>query len=130
MRRAKVVALKDITSFMKMNGSGLTKIGELDRVLGGGIVPGSLVLVGGIRELGNQPFFTGVQKSWQCQNSVLYISGEGIVAADQAACESNGRKFSENFLLLCETNLETIREVIEKNSTGYGCDRFNPDNVS
>ena len=59
-KRQDPVILKDIS--LSEDERQTTQIGELDRVLGGGIVPGSLVLVGGDPGIGKSTCFTGVQK--------------------------------------------------------------------
>ena len=74
-KRKEPVMLKDIS--LSEEERQTTKIGELDRVLGGGIVPGSLVLVGGDPGIGKSTLLLQV-----CRNladlgvSVFYISGE------------------------------------------------------
>ena len=74
-KEAEIVALKDIT--INNEERILTRIGELDRVLGGGIVPGSLVLVGGDPGIGKSTLLLQVcQKLCEDKKQVLYISGE------------------------------------------------------
>lgn len=91
-----------------------TDIQELDRVLGGGIVPGSLVLVGGDPGIGKSTLLLQVcQKLSGKKESVLYISGEESLKQIKLRADRMG-KFSEDLLLLCETNLETIRQTIER----------------
>ena len=91
-----------------------TGIGELDRVLGGGIVPGSLPLVGGDQGIGKSTLLIQVCRNLAMSgNSVLYISGEESLRQIKLRAERIG-EFNENLQLLCETNLETIREVIER----------------
>ena len=69
------VKLKDIR--ISEDERRLTKIGELDRVLGGGIVPGSLVLVGGDPGIGKSTLLLQVCRNLSLSgSSVLYISGE------------------------------------------------------
>ncbi|HEX9029611.1 MAG TPA: ATPase domain-containing protein, partial [Anaerolineales bacterium] len=51
-------------------------IGEFSRVLGGGIVPGSVVLIGGDPGIGKSTLLLQVALEAACQNLVLYISGE------------------------------------------------------
>lgn len=90
-----------------------TGIGELDRVLGGGIVPGSLVLVGGDPGIGKSTLLLQVCRQLAARNQkILYISGEESLKQIKLRADRMG-DFSENLLLLCETNLETVREVIE-----------------
>lgn len=91
-----------------------TRIGELDRVLGGGIVKGSLMLVGGDPGIGKSTLLLQVcQRLCEDGRSVLYISGEESLKQIKLRADRIG-KFTENLLLLCETNLELIRNVIEQ----------------
>ena len=85
---------------------------ELDRVLGGGIVPGSLVLVGGDPGIGKSTLLLQVCKHLtDDKKKVLYISGEESAAQIKLRAQRVGT-FGEDLLLLCETNLENIQEVI------------------
>lgn len=91
-----------------------TGIRELDRVLGGGIVPGSLVLVGGDPGIGKSTLLLQVcQKLAGKNRQILYISGEESLRQIKLRANRMG-EFTEELLLLCETNLELIREVIEQ----------------
>ena len=85
---------------------------ELDRVLGGGIVPGSLVLVGGDPGIGKSTILLQVCQRLAQERSVLYISGEESLSQIKLRANRMG-EFKENLKLLCETNLGTIRNVIE-----------------
>ena len=92
----------------------MTRIGELDRVLGGGIVPGSLTLVGGDPGIGKSTLLLQVCQQLAEQNrKVLYISGEEslkqIKIRAMRICD-----FKDSLLLLCETNLGIIEETIKK----------------
>ncbi len=92
-----------------------TQIQELDRVLGGGIVPGSLILVGGDPGIGKSTLLLQVCRNLSnIKKSVLYISGEESLKQIKMRAERL-RDFSETLSLFCETNLETVRAVIEKN---------------
>ncbi len=86
---------------------------ELDRVLGGGIVPGSLVLVGGDPGIGKSTLLLQVCQKLSENRSVLYISGEESLSQIKLRANRMGT-FQENLKLLCETNLAAIRSVIEK----------------
>jgi DNA repair protein RadA/Sms len=90
-----------------------TGIRELDRVLGGGIVPGSLVLVGGDPGIGKSTLLLQVCQHLAGQQEVLYISGEESLAQIKLRANRMGA-FSNQLKLLCETNLDLIRNVIEK----------------
>lgn len=91
-----------------------TEFAELDRVLGGGIVPGSLVLVGGDPGIGKSTLLLQVcQKLSSMNKKILYISGEESLKQIKLRANRMG-DFTENLYLLCETNLELIRGVIER----------------
>ena len=106
------VILKDIS--LKEDERQTTKIGELDRVLGGGIVPGSLVLVGGDPGIGKSTLLLQVCRNLaENGSSVLYISGEESLRQIKLRANRIGT-FNENLQLLCETNLDTVREVMER----------------
>ena len=93
----------------------ITGIGELDRVLGGGIVQGSLTLVGGDPGIGKSTLLLQVCRNLAGQGrSVLYISGEESLAQIKMRADRIG-EFSDKMLLLCETNLEEIAQVIRVN---------------
>ena len=87
---------------------------ELDRVLGGGIVAGSLMLVGGDPGIGKSTLLLQV-----CHNltgtghKVLYVSGEESAQQIKLRAKRIG-DFKDDLMLLCETNLELVRSVIEK----------------
>ena len=89
-------------------------IGELDRVLGGGIVPGSMVLVGGDPGIGKSTLLLQVCRNLSSQGtSVLYISGEESLRQIRMRADRIGT-FTDSMELLCETNLDAVRDVIEK----------------
>ena len=91
-----------------------TGIKELDRVLGGGIVQGSLVLVGGDPGIGKSTLLLQVcQKLADKQKKVLYISGEESLKQIKLRANRMG-EFADSLFLLCETNLAAIQSVIEK----------------
>ena len=91
-----------------------TGFGELDRVLGSGIVKGSLVLVGGDPGIGKSTLLLQV-----CRNlagagkRVLYISGEESLKQIKMRANRIG-EISGDLLFLCETNLDTIHSAIER----------------
>ena len=85
---------------------------ELDRVLGGGIVPGSLVLVGGDPGIGKSTLLLQVCRRLAADgHDVLYISGEESLRQIRLRADRLG-SFSDRLRLLCETNLDTIQETI------------------
>lgn len=91
-----------------------TGMGELDRVLGGGIVQGSLVLVGGDPGIGKSTLLLQVCRNLSAAGQkVLYISGEESLQQIRLRAERMGT-FNESLLILCETQLEDIRESIAR----------------
>ncbi len=91
-----------------------TDMRELDRVLGGGIVKGSLVLVGGDPGIGKSTLLLQVCQNLSKQEfSVLYISGEESLQQIKIRARRIG-EFTDSLSLFCETNLDIIREVIQK----------------
>lgn len=89
-------------------------IEELDRVLGGGIVQGSLVLVGGDPGIGKSTLLLQMCREIVARNKkVLYISGEESLSQIKMRAERLG-VFGGELLLLCETDLEMVEEAINK----------------
>jgi DNA repair protein RadA/Sms len=90
----------------------LTSDSELNRVLGGGIVPGSIVLVAGEPGIGKSTLF--LQMGLQIQDAVvLYISGEESEQQIKMRAERIGFE-NENFYLLTETSTQEIFQEIKK----------------
>lgn len=91
-----------------------TGMSELDRVLGGGIVKDSLVLVGGDPGIGKSTLLLQVCRNLSAEGRfVLYISGEESLQQIKMRAERIG-EFTDSLKLLCETNLELIQGVIEQ----------------
>lgn len=87
-------------------------IGELDRVLGGGIVPGSLVLVGGDPGIGKSTLLLQMCRYLSLEGrKVLYVSGEESLRQIKMRALRIGT-FGDSLQLLCETNLGDIEESI------------------
>lgn len=111
-RASKVVTLSSVS--VEEDERIRTGIAELDRVLGGGIVQGSLVLVGGDPGIGKSTLLLQVcQRLSDAGKNVLYISGEESGKQIKLRANRMGT-FSEHLYLLCETNLELIRQTIER----------------
>ncbi|MBI1804416.1 MAG: DNA repair protein RadA [Ignavibacteriae bacterium] len=90
-----------------------TNIAEFDRVLGGGIVPGSVILLGGDPGVGKSTLM--LQLAAQLQGRVvLYISGEESARQIKLRAERLNFTSSESLLVLSETNVEVIAGVIER----------------
>ena len=91
-----------------------TGIEELNRVLGGGIVKGSLVLVGGDPGIGKSTLLLQVcQRLSAAGRKLLYISGEESLKQIKLRANRMG-EFTDNLYLLCETSLDIIRGIIEQ----------------
>ena len=93
-------------------------IGEMDRVLGGGIVPGSLVLVGGDPGIGKSTLLLQMCRNLTDEKQmggfparVLYVSGEESQQQIKLRANRMG-DFSDSLLVMCETNLSDIQEAI------------------
>lgn len=90
----------------------LTELSEFDRVLGGGIVPGSLVLVGGDPGIGKSTLLLQIcQILSNRKKKTLYISGEESLQQIKLRADRIG-SFTDDLHLLCETNLTDIKTVI------------------
>lgn len=81
-------------------------IGELDRVLGGGIVQGSLVLVGGEPGIGKSTILLQLIKSLEKDTSFFYVSGEE--SEKQLKMRADRLGISQDFFLLCETDINSV----------------------
>ncbi|MBQ9589269.1 MAG: DNA repair protein RadA [Butyrivibrio sp.] len=89
-----------------------THIGELNRVLGGGLVRGSLILVGGDPGIGKSTLLLQVAGNLSSdKKEVLYVSGEESLRQIKLRANRIGN-FSDSLKFLCETNLSTIEETI------------------
>lgn len=87
-------------------------IEELDRVLGGGIVPGSVVLVGGDPGIGKSTLMMQLSDKIK-KNTILYVSGEESPKQIKLRCERLGFAHDE-FYILSETSLEIIAAIVDK----------------
>ncbi len=91
-----------------------THIGEMDRVLGGGIVVGSLVLVGGDPGIGKSTLLLQMCRELACTGTrVLYVSGEESMSQIKMRAKRIG-DFAGEMLLFTETNLGVIEEAMDK----------------
>ena len=90
-----------------------TGLSELDRVLGGGLVKGSLVLLGGEPGIGKSTILLQICKTL-CQNkTVLYVSGEESMRQIKMRAERLG-VLSDNLYLLAHTDAEAVCEAVKK----------------
>jgi len=96
-----------------------TGFSELDNVLGGGIVKGSVILLAGDPGIGKSTLLLQLGLKSQKSNNVLYISGEESeeqikLRADRISLPASRSKQSSNLLLLSNTNTDLIIEIIQK----------------
>jgi DNA repair protein RadA/Sms len=91
-----------------------TGISEMNRVLGGGLVKGSIVLVGGDPGIGKSTILLQVCKSTETEDGIIYISGEESLS--QIGIRAKRLSvFSDELLLASETDLSSIISCIEEN---------------
>jgi DNA repair protein RadA/Sms len=91
-----------------------THIGELNRVLGGGLVKGSLILVGGDPGIGKSTILLQVAGNLSGDSKdVLYISGEESLQQIKLRANRLG-EFGNNLKFMCETNLSNIEETVSR----------------
>jgi len=88
---------------------------EFNRVLGDGIVPGSVILLGGEPGIGKSTLVLQIASKIQNdnKNSVLYVSGEESKEQIKMRADRLGIK-TENTYILCETNIDAILEAADK----------------
>ena len=90
-----------------------TGIKELDRVLGGGMVEGSLILLGGEPGIGKSTLILQICNSIKLDGNVLYISGEE--SAEQVKLRADRLNIkNDNLLFLSQTDIELIKNEIEE----------------
>lgn len=110
LRSKKPVTLNevDITEDLRFD----TGLGELDRVLGGGAVEGSLVLVGGAPGIGKSTLLLQICQHMGEHNKILYVTGEESERQLKLRAQRLGVN-SPNLLILSETNMTAILEAVE-----------------
>lgn len=89
---------------------------ELNRVLGGGLVPGSIILIGGEPGIGKSTLVLQNILSIKSR-TILYVSGEESARQIKMRADRIGRP-SDNVFIVCETSLQNIEEHIEKIQPG------------
>lgn len=84
-----------------------TGMGELDRVLGGGLVKGSVVLIGGSPGIGKSTILLQICQFMGCKGKILYVSGEESLTQIKLRADRLGVD-TPNLLLLAENDIEKI----------------------
>ncbi|MGT2935637.1 DNA repair protein RadA [Streptococcus castoreus] len=108
--KTKPVKLKDVDNISYHRTQ--TDMSEFNRVLGGGVVPGSLVLIGGDPGIGKSTLLLQVSTQLANKGTVLYVSGEESAEQIKLRSERLGNIDNE-FYLYAETNMQAIRAEIE-----------------
>ena len=85
---------------------------EFNRVLGGGVVPGSLVLIGGDPGIGKSTLLLQVSTQLANKGTVLYVSGEESAEQIKLRSERLG-DIDNEFYLYAETNMQAVRSQVE-----------------
>ncbi len=108
--RNRPISMEDVTTLSQKRIS--THIGELDRVLGSGIVEGSLILVGGDPGIGKSTLLLQICRNLSADHmKLLYVSGEESLQQIKMRSDRIG-KFESSMLLLCETSIDVIEQAI------------------
>ena len=89
-----------------------TDMDEFNRVLGGGVVPGSLVLIGGDPGIGKSTLLLQVSTQLANKGTVLYVSGEESAEQIKLRSERLG-DIDNEFYLYAETNMQVVRSQVE-----------------
>ncbi|NDI36960.1 DNA repair protein RadA [Chengkuizengella sediminis] len=117
MKESNYISQEKATSILEIEGAKepriLTDFKELDRVFGGGVVPGSLILVGGDPGIGKSTLLLQMSHALvQKKCKVLYISGEESVKQLKLRADRLG-VLSADLYVLCETNMDSIEEAVQ-----------------
>ncbi|MBI2356699.1 DNA repair protein RadA [Candidatus Dojkabacteria bacterium] len=114
-----------ISNLSKKKQTTMTRISsgfvEFDRVMGGGMVPGSITLVAGEPGIGKSTILLQIALKVSADNKVLYISGEESISQiySRISRVGNNSTYSENLLLSDETSLEGIAELISSQEPSF-----------
>lgn len=112
--RGKVVTLSDLNSEDAPLSRDMSGLGELDRVLGGGLVPASAILVGGDPGIGKSTLLLQAAAAFACQGvKSIYVSGEEAASQVRLRARRLGLQDAP-VQLAAETNLRNILTTLEK----------------
>lgn len=112
---AHAIPLADVTT--TASGRVSSGIGELDRVLGGGIVPGSVTLLGGDPGIGKSTLLMQTAAELTKQGTVLYVTGEE--SASQLKLRAERLGVGEDMLILAENDLSAIESEVDRVKPAY-----------
>ena len=112
---AHAIPLADITT--TASGRVSSGIGELDRVLGGGIVPGSVTLLGGDPGIGKSTLLMQTAAELTKQGTVLYVTGEE--SASQLKLRAERLGVGGDMLILAENDLSSIESEVDRVKPAY-----------
>lgn len=90
-----------------------TSVGELDRLLGGGIVKGSLILLGGSPGIGKSTLLLQICSNFPKDKTILYVSGEESANQIKLRAQRLNIK-SNNLYVYTQTNLDAVKTIIER----------------
>jgi len=109
----KAVKLKDVEATKEQRID--THDGELNRVLGGGLVPGSIILLGGEPGIGKSTLTLQTILNMP-EKQILYVSGEESAYQLKMRADRLSKEAYDNVMILCETSLENIFKEIQETS--------------
>ena len=112
---AHAIPLADVTT--TASGRVSSGIGELDRVLGGGIVPGSVTLLGGDPGIGKSTLLMQTAAELTKQGTVLYVTGEE--SASQLKLRAERLGVGGDMLILAENDLSAIESEVDRVKPAY-----------
>ncbi|MDR2977072.1 MAG: DNA repair protein RadA [Streptococcaceae bacterium] len=92
----------------------LTDMEEFNHVLGGGVVPGSLILIGGDPGIGKSTLLLQVSAQLATRGEVLYVSGEESAQQIKLRAERLTEDENADFYVYAETNMSAVRQEIER----------------
>ena len=95
-----------------------TDVQELDRVLGGGFVTGSLTLLGGEPGIGKSTLILQICDKVKVDGKILYVSGEESAEQIKIRADRLGIK-NENLLFLSETDIDNVEDALEKSEAKF-----------
>lgn len=122
---AHAIPLADVTT--TASGRVSSGIGELDRVLGGGIVPGSVTLLGGDPGIGKSTLLMQTAAELTKQGTVLYVTGEE--SASQLKLRAERLGVGGDMLILAENDLSAIESEVDRVKPALRNDRQHTDYV-